>query len=108
MRKGWIFWLADYAAGIAAALSLGLLVGLAAAWTSVFRSHLILGVVSTALSALIIAILIRAVPYVRKRADDWRLQQPDESLSGLLKDMKQARAKREEREQLERLRARRR
>ena len=108
MRKALLFWVADYAAGIAAALSLGLLVGLGAAWITVFRSRPILAAVSTALSALIIAILIRAVPYVRKRADDRRLQQPEESLSGLLRDMKEARAKREQREQLERLRARRR
>jgi membrane protein implicated in regulation of membrane protease activity len=100
MRKSWVFWLADYAAGIVAALSLGLVVLLIVAWVSVFNSHAILGAVSTVLGALIIALLIRAVPYVRKRADDRRQQEPEESLSGLLRELKQARAEREMREKL--------
>jgi membrane protein implicated in regulation of membrane protease activity len=100
MKKTWIFWLADYAAGVVAALSLGLVVLLIAAWVSVFNSHAILGAVSTVLSALIIAMLIRAVPYVRKRADDRRQREPEESLSGLLRELKQARTEREMREKL--------
>jgi membrane protein implicated in regulation of membrane protease activity len=100
MRKSLVFWLADYAAGIVAALSLGLVVLLIVAWVNVFSSHAVLGAVSTVLSALIIAMLIRAVPYVRKRADDRRLQEPEESLSGLLRDLKQARTEREMREKL--------
>jgi membrane protein implicated in regulation of membrane protease activity len=100
MRKSWIFWLADYAAGIVAALSLGLVVLLIAAWGNVLKSHAILGAVSTVLSALIIALLIRAVPYVRKKADDQRQQEPEESMSGLLRELKQARTKREMREKL--------
>jgi membrane protein implicated in regulation of membrane protease activity len=100
MKKSWVFWLADYAAGIVAALSLGLVALLIVAWASVFISHAILGAVSTVLGALIIALLIRAVPYVRKRADDRRQQEPEESLSGLLRELKQARAEREMREKL--------
>jgi membrane protein implicated in regulation of membrane protease activity len=100
MKKSWLFWLADYAAGIIAALSLGLVVLLVVAWVSVFESHAILGAASTLLSVLIIAMLIRAVPYVRKRADDRRQQEPEESLSGLLREMKQARTEREIREKL--------
>jgi len=100
MSRSWIFWLADYAAGIAAALSLGLLVLLIVGWVNVFSSHAILGAASTVLTALIIAILIRAVPYLRKKADDWRQQQPEESLSGLLRELKQARTEREMREKL--------
>jgi membrane protein implicated in regulation of membrane protease activity len=100
MKKSWISWLADYAAGIVAALSLGLVVLLMVAWANIFSSHAILGAASTVLSALIIALLIRAVPYVRKRADDQRQQEPEESLSGLLREMKQARAEREMREKL--------
>jgi membrane protein implicated in regulation of membrane protease activity len=100
MKKSWLFWLADYVAGIVAALSLGLVVLLMVAWVNVFKSHAILGVASTVLSALIIAMLIRAVPYVRKRADDQRQQEPEESLSGLLREMKQARTEREMREKL--------
>jgi hypothetical protein len=56
--------------------------------------------VLTILSAFIIAMLVRAVPYVRKMADDRRLQEPDESLAGLLREMKQVRTKREMREKL--------
>jgi membrane protein implicated in regulation of membrane protease activity len=100
MSRSWIFWLADYAAGIVAALSLGLLVLLIVGWVNVFGSHAILGVASTVLAALIIAMLIRAVPYLRKKADDWRRQQPDESLSGLLRELKQARTEHEMREKL--------
>jgi membrane protein implicated in regulation of membrane protease activity len=100
MKKSLVFWLADYAAGIVAALSLGLVVLLIVAWVNVFNSHAILGAVSTVLSALIIAMLIRAVPYARKRADDRRQQEPEESLSGLLRELKQARTEREMREKL--------
>ena len=100
MKKAWLFWLADYAAGIAAALSLGLLVLLIVGWVNVFSSHAVLGAASTVLTALIIAMLIRAVPYLRKKADDWRQQQPEESLSGLLRELKQARTEREMREKL--------
>jgi membrane protein implicated in regulation of membrane protease activity len=100
MKKSWVFWLADYAGGIVAALSLGLVVLLIVAWVNVFESHAILGAASSVLSALIIALLIRAVPYVRKRADDQRQQEPEESLSGLLREMKQARTEREMREKL--------
>jgi hypothetical protein len=100
MRKSWLFWLADYAAGIAAALSLGLLVLLIVAWVNVFASHAILGAVLTVLSASIIALLIYAVPYLRKRADDRRLQEPEETLASLLREMKQARTEREMREKL--------
>ena len=100
MKKAYLFWVADYAAGIVAALSLGLVVLLIVAWVNVFKSHAILGAACTILSALIIAMLIRAVPYVRKRADDQRLEEPGESLSGLLRDLKQARAEREMREKL--------
>jgi membrane protein implicated in regulation of membrane protease activity len=99
MSRSWIFWLADYAAGIVAALSLGLLVLLIVGWVNVFSSHAILGAASTVLTALIIAMLIRAVPYLRKKADEWR-QQPEESLSGLLRELKQARTEREMREKL--------
>ena len=100
MRKSWVFWLADYAAGIAAALSLGLAALLIVAWVNVFKSHALLGTASSVLSAIIIAMLIRAVPYVRKRADDLRQQAPEESLSGLLRQLKQARTEREMREKL--------
>ena len=100
MRKSWVFWLADYAAGIAAALSLGLIVLLIVGWVNVFRSHLILGAVLTVLTAFIIVMLIYAVPYVRKRADDRRQQEPQESLASLLREMKQARTERETREKL--------
>jgi O-antigen ligase len=89
---------ADYAAGIAAALIVLLALLLIAGWVNVFNSHVLLGVLSTALAALIIAALVRAVPYVRKRADDLRLEAPDESLSGLLREMKEARTQRELRE----------
>ena len=100
MRKAWLFWVADYAAGIAAALALGLVALLIAAWVNVFKSHVILGIVGTLLSAIIIAMLVRAVPYVRRRADEVREEAPEETLSGLLRDLKQARTKREEREKL--------
>jgi len=100
MGKRWIFWLADYAAGIVAALSLGLVVWLIVAWVNDFRARVILGAASTVLSALVIAMLIRAVPYIRKRADERRQQEPEESLSGLLREMKEARTKREMREKL--------
>lgn len=93
-----MFWVADYAAGIAAALIVLLLLLLIAGWVNVFNSHVILGVLSTALAALIIATLVRAVPYVRQRADDLRLEAPDESLSGLLRELKEARTERELRE----------
>jgi len=98
MRRAWVFWVADYAAGIAAALIVLLLLLLIAGWVNVFNSHVILGVLSTALAALIIATLVRAVPYVRKRADDLRQETPDESLSGLLRELKEARTERELRE----------
>jgi membrane protein implicated in regulation of membrane protease activity len=100
MKKSHLFWLADYAAGIAAALSLGLLVLLIVGWVNVFTSHPFLGAVVTLLGVLIIVLLIRAVPYVRKRADERREREPDESLSGLLREMKQARTEREAREKL--------
>jgi membrane protein implicated in regulation of membrane protease activity len=100
MRRSLLFWLADYAAGIVAAFSLGLVLLLVVAWVNVFNSHAILGAAITVLSALIIAMLIRAVPYVRKRADDRRQQEPGESLSGLLRELKQARTEREMREKL--------
>jgi hypothetical protein len=100
MRKSWVFWLADYAAGISAALSLGLAVLLIVGWVNVFRSHDILGTVLTVFSAFIIVMLIYAVPYVRKRTDDRRHQEPEESLAGLLREMKQVRTEREMREKL--------
>ena len=98
MRKAWVYWVADYAAGIVAALIVLLALLLIAGWVNVFNSHVLLGVLSTALAALIIAALVRAVPYVRKRADDLRLEAPDESLSGLLRELKEARTERELRE----------
>ena len=100
MKKAYLFWLADYAAGIVAALSLGLLVLLIVAWVNVFKGHAILGAACTILSALAIAVLILGVTYVRKRADDRRLEEPEESLSGLLLDLKQARTARELKEKL--------
>jgi len=100
MRRSWIFWLADYAAGIAAALSLGLVVLLIVGWVTVFRSHVILGAVLTVLGACIIVMLIYAVPYIRKKADERRQQEPEETLAGLLREMKQARTEREMREKL--------
>jgi len=102
MKKAYLFWLADYAAGIVAALSLGLVVLLIVAWVNVFNSHAILGAASTILSAFIIAVLIRGVPYIRKRADERRLREPDEeSLSGMLRELRQARTERETREKLQ-------
>ena len=74
MKRSWLFWLADYAAGIVAALSLGLVVLLIVAWVNVFNSHAILGAASTLLSAFVIAMLIRGVPLIRKMADDRRQQ----------------------------------
>jgi membrane protein implicated in regulation of membrane protease activity len=100
MKKSRLYWLADFAAGIVAAVSLGLGVLLIVAWVNVFASHAILGGVTTVLSVLIIAILIRAVPYVRKRAEERRQEDPEESLAGLLREMKQARTEREIREKL--------
>jgi Na+/proline symporter len=100
MKKAYLFWLADHAAGIVAALSLGLVVLLIVAWVNVFKSHAILGAASTILSAFIIAVLIRGVPYIRKRADERRIQEPEESLSCLLRELKQARTEREAREKL--------
>jgi membrane protein implicated in regulation of membrane protease activity len=98
MRKAWVFWVADYAAGIVAALILLLLLLLVAGWVNAFDSHVLLGILSTVLLALIIAALVRAVPYIRKRADDLRLEAPEESLSGLLRQLKEARTERELRE----------
>ncbi len=100
MRTSWVLWLANYAAGIVAALSLGLVALLIMAWVNVFVSHAILGAVLTVLSAFIIVLLICAVPYVRKRAEERRQQEPEESLAGLLREMKQARTERERREKL--------
>ena len=93
-----MFWVADYAAGIVAALIVLLVLSLIAAWVDFFSSHTILGISSTVLTALIIAALVRAVPYVRKRADDLRQEAPEESLSGLLRELKEARTERELRE----------
>ena len=98
MRKAWVFWVADYAAGIAAALIVLLLLLLIAGWVNVFGSHVLLGILSTVLGALVTAMLVRAVPYVRKRADDLREEAPEESLSGLLRELKEARTERELRE----------
>ncbi len=98
MRKAWVFWVADYAAGIVAAAIVLLLLLLIAGWVNVFGSHVVLGILSTVLCALVTAVLVRAVPYVRKRADDLRLDSPDESLSGLLRELKEARTERELRE----------
>ena len=98
MRKAWVFWMADYAAGIAAALILLLVLLLIAGWVNVFNSHYLLGILSTVLVAVIIAALVRAVPYVRIRADDLRQEAPEESLSGLLRELKEARTERELRE----------
>ncbi len=72
MRKAWVFWVADYAAGIVAALIVLLLLVLIAGWVNVFGSHFLLGILSTVLGALVTAMLVRAVPYVRQRADDLR------------------------------------
>jgi membrane protein implicated in regulation of membrane protease activity len=98
MRKAWVFWVADYAAGVAAAIIVLLVLLLVAGWVGVFSSHVLLGILSTVLGALITAMLIRAVPYVRKQADDLRQESPDESLSGLLRELKEARTDRELRE----------
>jgi hypothetical protein len=100
MKKSTLYWLSDFAAGIAAAVSLGLGVLLIVAWVNVFASHAILGGVITVVSVVIIAILIRAVPYVRKKAEERRREDPEESLAGLLREMKQARTEREIREKL--------
>jgi membrane protein implicated in regulation of membrane protease activity len=98
MRKAWVFWVADYAAGIVAALIVLLLLLLTAGWVNAFGSHVLLGILSTVLVALIIAALVRAVPYIRKRSDDLRQEAPEESLSGLLRELKEARTERELRE----------
>ena len=98
MRKAWVFWVADYAAGIAAALIILLVLLLIAGWMNVFNSHLLLGIVSTVAFVLVVAALVRAVPYVRKYADDLRQKSPEESLSGLLRELKEARTERELRE----------
>ncbi len=100
MKTSWVDWIANYAAGIVAALGLGLVASLIVGWVNVFTSHAILGAVLTIFSAFIVAVLIRAVPYVRKMADDRRLQEPEESLAGLLREMKQVRTEREMREKL--------
>ena len=100
MRTSWVLWLANYAAGIVAALSLGLVALLIVGWVNVFASRAILGAMLTVLSAFIIVMLIYAVPHVRKRADDRRQQEPEETLAGLLREMKQARTEREMREKL--------
>ena len=104
MKRAWLFWVADYAAGIVAALIVLLLLLLIAGWVNVFDSHLLLGVLSSVLAALIIAALVRAVPSVRERADDLRQEAPEESLSGLLRELKEARTEREEREKQQRRR----
>ena len=98
MRKAWVYWVADYAAGIVAALIVLLGLLLIAGWVNVFSSHVLLGIVSTVVFVLIIAALVRAVPYVRKRADDLREEAPEESLSGLIRELKDARTERELRE----------
>jgi hypothetical protein len=98
MRKAWVYWVADYAAGIVAALIVLLLLLLIAGWVNVFGSHVLLGILSTVLGALVTAMLVRAVPYVRQRADDLRRETPDDSLSGLLRELKEARTERELRE----------
>ena len=90
--------MADYAAGIVAALIVLLVLLLIAGWVNVFSSHVLLGILGTVLLALILAALVRAVPYVRKRADELRQEAPDESLSGLLRELKEARTERELRE----------
>ena len=91
--------MADYAAGITAALIVLLLLLLIAGWVNVFGSHVLVGILGTTLVALIIAALVRAVPYVRRRADELRQVGPDESLSGLLRELKEARTERELREE---------
>jgi len=48
--------------------------------------------------------LVRAVPYVRQRADDLRREAPDDSLSGILRELKEARTERELREKRNRRR----
>jgi len=100
MRKSWLFWVADYAAGIAAGLGVGLLLLLTWGWVNLFASRLVLGVAATILAALILVALVRAIPYVRKKADELREEAPEESLSGLLREMKEARTERERREKL--------
>ena len=98
MKKGWVYWVADYAAGIAAAIIVLLVLLLIAEWVNVFSSHVVLGILSTIVGALVIAAVVRAVPYVRKWADELRQEAPDESLSGLLRELKEARTERELRE----------
>src|SRR5271157_978095 len=104
MRKAWVFWVADYAAGIVAALIVLLLLVLIAGWVNVFGSHLLLGILSTVLGALVTAMLVRAVPYVRQRADDLRREAADVSLSRILRELKEARTERELREKRNRRR----
>jgi hypothetical protein len=104
MRKAWVFWVADYAAGIVAALIVLLLLLLIAGWVNVFGSHVLPGILSTVLGAIVTAMLVRAVPYVRKRADDLRLEAPADSLSGLLRELREARTERELREKRNRRR----
>ena len=98
MKKGWVYWVADYAAGIAAAIIVLLVLLLIAEWVNVFSSHVVLGILSTIVGTLVIAAVVRAVPYVRKWADELRQEAPDESLSGLLRELKEARTERELRE----------
>ena len=98
MRKAWVFWVADYAAGIAAAVIVGVLLLLIWAWFNVFNGHALAGWAGTVFSLLVIAALVRAVPYVRKKADEMRHESPDESLSGLLRQLKDAHTERELRE----------
>jgi len=104
MRRAWVFWVADYAAGIVAALVVLLALLLIAGWVNVFSAHVFLGIVSTAVFALITAALVRAVPNVRRRADELRLEAPEESLSGLLRELREARTERELREKRKGLR----
>ncbi len=101
MKKAYLFWLADYAGGIVGALALLLAALLIAGWVSVFKSHAILGSACTVLSALVIGMLIWGVPCIRKKADERRISEPDqESLSGMLRDLRQSRTEREMREKL--------
>ena len=100
MKKAHLCWVADYAAGIAAALALGLALLLVVGWVNVFATHMVWGAVCTLLGAIVIALLIRGVPYIRERADERRQEEPEESLSGLLREMKEARTERELREKM--------
>ena len=100
MKRAYLFWVADYAAGIAAALALGLALLLVVGWVNVFASHVIWGLVCTLLGGVAILLLVRSVPYIRERADERRLEEPEESLSGLLRELKEARTERELREKM--------